>query len=204
MQCSARGWSGLDHEDWRYRDLRQQTGRWYWLVSFSGIHMFPTVQVFLGCLALYPALVTASPVLAPLDAIAAAVTMLGIVWETVADRQLYDYTQTRKEPGETFTEGLWSLSRHPNYFGEMTFWWGLYLFGLAANPDWWWTIVGPLAITVMFVLVSLPMIDNRMLASRPDYGRRIDQVPAVIPTFRRRERAQSPDDAGSENRDSLQ
>ena len=52
----ARGWGGLDHQDWRYVDLQRKTGRAYWLVSLTGIHLVPTVWVFLGCLSLYPAL----------------------------------------------------------------------------------------------------------------------------------------------------
>ena len=53
--------------------------------------------------------------------------------------------------------GLWRFSRHPNYFGELSFWWGLWLFALAADPAWWWTIIGPLAMTAMFLGVSIPM-----------------------------------------------
>ena len=51
-----RRWEGLAHEDWRYSDLRRKTGKWYWLVDLTGIHLFPTIQVFLGCVALYPVL----------------------------------------------------------------------------------------------------------------------------------------------------
>ena len=45
-----RDWPGLSHEDWRYKDLAEKSGKAYWLVSLSGIHFFPTVQVFMGCL----------------------------------------------------------------------------------------------------------------------------------------------------------
>ena len=49
-------WRGLGHEDWRYRDIKQQTGRFYWPASFLGIHLLPTILVFGGCLALWPTL----------------------------------------------------------------------------------------------------------------------------------------------------
>ena len=63
----ARGWQGLGHEDWRYRRLQQQTGRAYWLVSFTGIHLMPTFWVFVGCLPLYPALAAATRPFGVLD-----------------------------------------------------------------------------------------------------------------------------------------
>jgi steroid 5-alpha reductase family enzyme len=64
------------------------------------------------------------------------------------------------------TDGLWGMSRHPNYLGEMTFWWGLFLFALAADPGAWWTIAGPLAITALFTLVSIPMMERHMQKRR--------------------------------------
>ena len=52
----ARGWDGLHHEDWRYVRIRERTGVLYWPTSFAGIHLMPTLWVFLGCLPLFPAL----------------------------------------------------------------------------------------------------------------------------------------------------
>src|SRR5262245_56776870 len=69
----ARGWQGLRHEDWRYVDLRRSTGRLYWLVSLLGLHLMPTVLVFLGCLPLWPALVVGVAPLSWLDGAAALV-----------------------------------------------------------------------------------------------------------------------------------
>ena len=81
--------------------------------------------------------------------------------------------------------GVWSWSRHPNYLGEMGLWWGLWLFGIAADPSWWWTIVGPLGITLMFVFVSLPMIEKRMAARRPAYAEYAESSSLVLPKFGR-------------------
>ena len=74
----ARGWSGLDHEDWRYVDLRNKAGRiGYWFVSLFGLHGMPTAIVFLGLLPLWPALATGTRPLGWLDGVAAAVTRIG-------------------------------------------------------------------------------------------------------------------------------
>ena len=177
----ARGWTGLGHEDWRYVDLQEKHGRSYWLVSFGGIHMMPTIQVFAGCLALYPALSVGVRPLGPLDLLATAVAGFAIWIEATADKQLLRFRRSQPGPGALLDTGLWSWSRHPNYFGEISFWWGLWLFGVAADPGWWWTVVGPIAITLLFRTVSLPMIETRMLERRPDFKAHQQRVSLLIP-----------------------
>lgn len=178
-----RGWSGLDHEDWRYLDMRAASGRSYWLVSLLGIHLFPTVAVFLGCLSLFPALAAGTRAFGALDVLAALVTAGAIALEHLADEELRRFRRSAG-PGEILATGLWARSRHPNYLGEMGFWWGLFLFGLAADPGWWWTLIGPLGITVMFFLASIPRIDKRMCARRPRYAEHMKRVPALLPSLR--------------------
>jgi len=164
----ARGWRGLSHEDWRYVQIRQRTGRAYWPASFLGIHLMPTIVVFLGCMPLLPA-VAAGSVASWLDGVALIVTAMAIWIEATADRQLRRFVLQGHTAGAVLETGLWAYSRHPNYFGEILFWWGLYLFGLAADPARWWTGVGALAITLLFLLISLPLIERRMLERRPTY-----------------------------------
>jgi steroid 5-alpha reductase family enzyme len=176
----ARGWPGLHHEDWRYQDLRANANTPYWLVSLTGIHYFPTLMVFVACLPLYPALATGSHPLGPLDAIAALVTGGAIALETISDEQLRKYNLV-KQPGDICAVGLWAWMRHPNYLGEILFWWGLWLFGFAASSSWYWSVIGPVAITAMFLLASIPMLDQRSLARRPGYAEHMKRVPALIP-----------------------
>ncbi len=176
----ARGWNGLGHEDWRYADLRR-TGKAYWLVSFFGFHMMPTIWVYLGCLSLVPALSTGTAPLGPLDALAFVVTA-GAIWiEATADQQLRRFRLTNQTPGKIMAEGLWSHCRHPNYLGEILLWWGLFLFALAANRSAWRCVVGPLAINLLFVFISIPLIDKRSLSRRPSYAEHMKRVPALLP-----------------------
>ncbi len=178
----ARGWQGLSHEDWRYVDKRHETGRLYWLVSFAGLHMMPTLLVFAGCLALYPALATGTRPFGVIDLAAAALTATAIWLEGTADNQLRRFRLSQPPPQAILETGLWGRCRHPNYLGEILFWWGLFGFALAAAPGtWMWTGAGALAITLLFRFISLPLIDNRMLARRPDYKRRMETTPALIP-----------------------
>jgi steroid 5-alpha reductase family enzyme len=180
----ARGFSGLAHEDWRYVDIRRTTGRAYWPASLFGLHLMPTVMVYLGCLALYPALTSPRPI-GLLDAVAAVVTLSAVGIELVADEQLRAFRKARRE-GEILARGLWAFSRHPNYFGEVSFWWGLFLFALAADPGAWWAGAGAVAISALFVFASIPLLDKRSVARRPEYADHMKRVSALVPWFPRR------------------
>ena len=181
----ARGWQGLSHQDWRYVNLYAQSPMPSWLVSLLGIHLFPTVQVYLGCLALLPAVARGTQPAGILDLAALIVTAGAIVIETVADEQLRAFNRT-KVSGDILASGLWRYSRHPNYFGELAFWWGLWLFGLAADPGtWWWTLIGPVAMTAMFLFASIPMLDQRSLERRPGYAEHMQRVSTLVPWFPR-------------------
>lgn len=177
-----RSWDGLADEDWRYADVRRQTGAWYWPASFLALHSMPTVMVFLGLLSVYAATTAAGRPFGGLDVLAAAVTLAAIALEATADRQLLRFVRSRPPKGSLLTTGLWAWSRHPNYFGEILLWWGLWLFAVAAAPaSWWWTLAGPVAITLLFSVVSLRLVTRRMLAGHPDYAARMKRVSAIVP-----------------------
>jgi steroid 5-alpha reductase family enzyme len=120
-----------------------------------------------------------------LDIAAALLTAGAILVEAAADRQLARFL--RSAPAEAVLDtGLWSLSRHPNYFGEVAFWWGLWLFGLAAAPTWWWTMAGPLCLTGLFALISVPMMDRHLASRRPGYAAALKNRSAFLPWFPRK------------------
>ncbi len=176
-----KGWQGLKHEDWRYVHFREKSGKAYWLVSFFAIHGFPALMVFGGTLSLWAVVVHGSRPLNSVDFSAILVTAGAILLEAVADRQLHRFIRNRKDPSKTMKTGLWSLSRHPNYLGEILFWWGISLFAIAANPLFWWVLSGPAAITLMFLFASIPMIEKRMLLHYPDYREYRQNVPMLVP-----------------------
>jgi steroid 5-alpha reductase family enzyme len=176
----ARGWRGLGHEDWRYVQIREQNKAPWWLVSLTGIQLMPTLTVFAGLLAVWPAFTTTRPINV-IDVLAGVVTVAAIALEATADIQLRRFTRDPANRGKVADRGLWRISRHPNYLGEIAFWWGLWLFGLAAAPSWWWTVAGPIVMVLLFALVSVPLMDKRSLARRPAYAEYMRRVPALLP-----------------------
>lgn len=143
--------------------------------------MMPTLLVFIGCLAAVPALMTGTEPFGLVD-IAAAMVMAGAIWlEGSADNQLRRFRLSNPRPEAILETGLWGRCRHPNYLGEILFWWGLFGFAIAASPGAWAYGTGALAITLLFRFISLKLIDDRMLARRPDYRRRMETLPALLP-----------------------
>lgn len=178
-------WRGLIHEDWRYQDIRKQAGSFYWPASLLGIHIMPTILVFLGSMALWPTLSDRSTQLSWLDIVAALVTLLAILIESTADLQMRRWRRSPERGDGTTLPGLWSLSRHPNYFGEVLFWWGLYLFVPLAHPAFWWIVIGPLAILLLFLGISIPLMERHLLAGHPSYAEYRQHVSAFFPWFPR-------------------
>ena len=176
-----RGWSSLQHEDWRYRDLRQSCGRAYWLVSLLGIHLFPTGLVFLGMLSVIVIAQSGTSNIGILDGFGALVTLAAIWIESTADTQLRHFRATNTDPSRILDTGLWAWCRHPNYLGEMMFWWGLAILCIAESFEHWWVLVGPISITALFNFISLRLIDERMLQRRPHYAEHCRKVPALFP-----------------------
>jgi steroid 5-alpha reductase family enzyme len=175
------GWPGLHHEDWRYPMLRDKAGGLELVVDFFAIHLFPTLQVFLATTPVYVVLTNTGRSVGWLDILATLVGVGAVALEFVADLQLHRFVKARV-PGQVMDQGLWSWSRHPNYFGEISFWVSLALFGVAASPhEAWWLFAGSVAMLAMFLGASIPMMEERSIERRPSYQDVIDRVPILFP-----------------------
>ncbi len=183
----VRGWKGLHHEDWRYVKYREENPKIFWLIAFTGLEMMPTLIVYLGCIALYPAMVLSSAPINWLDAIAMTITIGAVWYEFIADEQMKIFNKISGNSKKVMDVGLWAACRHPNYFAEISFWWGLLFFTLAAEPSWWWTIAGPIAMVILFLSISIPLIEKKQLSKRPDYADYKRRVSMLIPWFPRNE-----------------
>lgn len=147
-------------EDQRYRQWREEWGRWFVLRSFVQIFW---LQGALLLLVAVPIIVTNAAPSSPLnllDVFGVAVWLTGFAFEALGDWQLLSFIRNPANKGQLMTAGLWQYTRHPNYFGEVTLWWGIWLIALSA-PGGWLTVIGPLTITFLILKVSgIPMLEK--------------------------------------------
>jgi steroid 5-alpha reductase family enzyme len=178
-----RGWQGFDHQDWRYTSIAEKTGIFYWPVSFLGIHLMPTIFVFLGCLPLWFSLSSTAP-FGLMDFLAAIFTFLAILIEWIADEQLLIFRKN-KSTNSFIRSGLWKYSRHPNYLGEICFWGGMLLFAVSSNGitsfTGYWTGIGLVSMIILFNFISIPLMEKRNISRKPGYAEYIKNVPALLP-----------------------
>ncbi len=148
-------------EDPRYRQWREEWGRWFVLRSFLQIFM---LQGILLLLVATPVIVVNAAAPVPfgwLDGLGLLFWLTGFFFEAVGDWQLLQFIREPANRGKLMTGGLWRYSRHPNYFGEIMLWWGLWLMALAV-PGGIVSVIGPLTITVLILKVSgIPMLEKR-------------------------------------------
>jgi steroid 5-alpha reductase family enzyme len=161
--------------------LKDRFGSWEAFIDLSGIHLFPTLQVFIAMVPVGFAFVfpeaneaNGSTVLFVLGML---LSLAAILIEHVADNQLAQFRADPGNKGLMLQSGLWGVVQHPNYVGEMLFWWGVWLasYGLTAAL---WTVAGPITMTVMFVGISIPMMNRRLERRRENEASENDPAAA--------------------------
>ncbi|HNX36815.1 MAG TPA: DUF1295 domain-containing protein [Candidatus Cloacimonadota bacterium] len=167
-------------EDFRYAKWRRDWGR-YWILR-SYIQVFLLQGFFMLTIA-YP-LFSFDPALSPglnwLDYLGLLIWLTGFFFEAVGDQQMRSFKQNPANKGKIMNQGLWRYTRHPNYFGESTMWWGLFLIALS-NPHGWLAVFSPTIITFLLVRVSgVPLLEKKY-ADNPEYREYIRQTSSFIP-----------------------
>lgn len=170
-------------EDSRYAQWRR-TWKHFYLRSYLQVFLLQGILLYLIAL---PMLFVHASEVSPLgiaDAAGAMVWTVGFLFEAVADRQLKNFLADPESKGRIMDRGLWAYSRHPNYFGEVLQWWGIFLFA-AFLPHGLMTVVGPLTITVLILFVSgVPLLENKY-AGRPDFEAYKKRTSMFVPWFRK-------------------
>lgn len=88
--------------------------------------------------------------------------IFGFIFEVFGDRQLEVFKKLPQNKGKLLTSGLWSLTRHPNYFGESMCWWGIFLISLTTLSTLW-LVISPLLITSLLLFVSgVPILEKNI------------------------------------------
>ncbi len=169
-------------EDFRYAKWRREWGRWLVPRAFLQVFM---LQGLLMLIIGYPIiLVNANPQpgLNIIDYLGLAVWIIGFYFESVSDKQMAEFKKDPANKGHIIKTGLWKYSRHPNYFGEATMWWGIFLLSLSV-PLGWSAIISPLTITLMLLYVSgVPMLEKKY-KDNPEFQKYAKVTSKFFPWF---------------------
>ena len=172
---------GIAHEDWRYTKYRSQHLLVFHAINLFGLNMMPTLVVFAAML---PGLKLFGEQPLEIGNWRLVICILGFLVcvsaatiQLIADKQIHDFRVAN--PGKYCNVGLWKHGRHPNYFGEMSFWWGIWIMYAAFNGlDAF--IGGPIAMSAMFMGISIPLMERRQLQNKPGYAEYRKQTRMLI------------------------
>ena len=177
------GWRNRSKpEDYRYKAWREEWGDSFLIRTFLQVFLLQGFLLLVISLPVTWAITNQGLPLNILDAIGFCIWLFGFLFEAIGDFQLLQFKSNPSNKGKIITSGLWRYTRHPNYFGEVTLWWGIFLISLSV-PGSLWTIIGPLTITYLILKVSgTPMLEKRY-ADHPEYADYIKNTSAFFPLF---------------------
>lgn len=169
-------------EDFRYAQWRKDWGRWFVLRSIFQVF---ALQGVLMLVVVSPVIMLNSLERAELSAAVVAglaVWAVGFYFEAVGDAQLDRFIADKGRTKKVMDEGLWRYTRHPNYFGEATMWWGLGLAAFASGVGAW-AFVGPAVITYLLLFVSgVPLLEKKMM-EQPEFREYAERTSVFFPWF---------------------
>jgi steroid 5-alpha reductase family enzyme len=155
-------------EDFRYKKWRSDWGKWFYVRTYLQVFL---LQGFFMVLISFSAIISANSTstdttLSFIVYAGSLVWLIGFIFESVGDFQLTKFISNSKNKGKIMTQGLWKYTRHPNYFGEVTQWWGIFFIVLTVSNGFW-AIISPLTITFLILKVSgIPMLEAKYKANK--------------------------------------
>lgn len=180
-------------EDYRYAAMRKswkRKGKNIFLKSLINIYLFQGLVIFV---VVFPVLWINTSESPPITLsffdfalitliLGALIWVMGFYFESVGDYQLYKFLHTPNRTKKVLDEGLWKYTQHPNYFGEVTMWWGLFIIALAV-PWGFITIFGPIYITILIIKVSGVKLLNKRFEGDDEYTDYKRRTSTFLPWF---------------------
>ncbi len=173
-------WRNLGHgEDKRYTAMRAKHGAaWWWRSLFI---VFGLQGVLVWVVSLPVRAVATAPMSdwGLSDVLGTTLVLTGVLFESLGDLQLARFKADPANKGKIMDRGLWRYTRHPNYFGDFVTWWGFGVFGLATGA--WWTLLGPVVMSVLLTKVSGKDLLEQGMRGRPGYDDYLRRTSGFIP-----------------------
>jgi steroid 5-alpha reductase family enzyme len=168
-------------EDWRYKAMRKKKGARFGLISLVTVFGLQGVLMWIVSLPVMFGNSDATPGVGPLAVIGVMVWAVGLSFEAIGDWQLVQFKKDPNNAGKVIQTGLWSLTRHPNYFGDALLWWGIGIVG-AETGSGVIGFIGPVVMTVLLLRVSgVPMLERSLMKRREGYAEYAARTSSFIP-----------------------
>lgn len=176
------GRRNLGHEeDRRYQKMREKRGSAFWIWSLFGVFLLQGTIALVVSTPLQSLGAQSPESIGWLSWVGLAVFLVGLAFEAIGDAQLTAFKSDPDNKGQVMDRGLWKYTRHPNYFGDVTVWWGLWVVAVGSGAAWW-TAFGPLVMTFFILRVSgVTMLESDMSSRRPGYEEYVRRTSAFIP-----------------------
>lgn len=172
-------------EDYRYQEIRGNNEPGFRYKSFYIVFLLQAVLAWVISLPLAAA-ISGQPDIGLLDYAGCALIVVGVFFEAIGDMQLSRFRRDPDNAGKVLDKGLWRYTRHPNYFGNFSLWWGFYLVALSAGA--WWSVISPLLMTILLLKVSgVALLEKDISGRRPQYRQYIHRTNAFFPGMPRKE-----------------
>lgn len=147
-------------EDSRYLEWRK-TWKYFYLRSYLQVFLLQGLFLYLISLPVMFINYSVSSGFGFLEVVGILVWVTGFYFESSGDKQLKEFKSNPVNKGKLMNRGLWKYTRHPNYFGEVTQWWGIFIMALSI-PNSLFTVIGPLTITILILFVSgIPLLEKK-------------------------------------------
>lgn len=183
-------WHGFHQMDWRYQQMKDKAPKLYLLTNLFGIQLFPTSIVF-AQLALGLFVIKNNPTPTLMTFIGALIIVLSSLFQLISDEQMKRFKKRTQGEKLCIEEGLWKYSRHPNYFGEVMIWWGVYIIYLSMVKTIDIMIVSPIMMTSLFLFISIPWMEKKIILTRPEYKDYQHRVSMLVPFFRKEKESEA-------------
>jgi len=161
--------------------MRKRWGPRFWLISLVTVFVLQGVMMWVVSLPVQLVRAGTSPGIGVFAVIGALVAVCGLAIETTADFQLRAFRADPSNAGRVMDRGLWAWTRHPNYFGDVVFWWGVVISVLSVGVAWWGIIGGTLMNFLLVRVSGVAMLERSLSKRKEGWDDYVQHTPAFLP-----------------------
>ena len=164
-------------EDPRYAALGTLGSLRMWLQTYVKVFLLQAGLILMVSLPVIAIMQSQKEPVVWLAIVGISLWLFGIIFEATADRQLRKFLASGKKG--LMKTGLWSVSRHPNYFGELTTWWAAALVAVACGQ--WWGVLGAVVITILITKISGVTLLEKKYKDNPEFQAYAKKTAILVP-----------------------